>query len=247
MLLEVCVDSVESAIAAQNGGADRLELCANLMIGGTTPSIALLQEIRKQVNLPIHILIRPRFGDFLYTDLEYSVMCQEIKMFREAGAQGMVIGMLDQKGNLDVDRMKGLLEVGGGMSVTLHRAFDMTSSLFESLKTVKHLGIQTILTSGGKDTATKGIDTLRELILEAEGTVEIMAGAGVNAEQIPELFKAGVRTFHMSGKKVIESAMLYRNESVNMGIQCYSEYSIWRTDPELIRQARNLLDHLVVI
>ena len=124
MLLEVCVDSVESAIAAQNGGADRLELCANLMIGGTTPSIALLHEIRKQVNLPIHILIRPRFGDFLYTDLEYSVMCQEIKMFREAGAQGMVIGMLDQKGNLDIDRMKGLLEVGGGMSVTLHRAFD---------------------------------------------------------------------------------------------------------------------------
>mgnify|MGYP000087425370 CR=1 FL=1 len=160
-ILETCVDSVESAMAAAEGGADRLELCSNLIIGGTTPGPWLFEEIRKRSDIRIHALIRPRFGDFCYTDYEWRIMKEEIRMFRDRGADGIVIGMLKPDGILDRDRMEALLEERGGMSVTLHRAFDVCKEPMETLAVAKTMGIQTILTSGQKNTCMEGQNTGR--------------------------------------------------------------------------------------
>ncbi|MDD2968809.1 MAG: copper homeostasis protein CutC [Lachnospiraceae bacterium] len=245
MILEACVDSVESAIAAQSGGADRLELCSDLIIGGTTPSLELYREVRKHVTIPIHILIRPRFGDFLYSDYEFNIMCHNVEAFQRAGAEGIVIGMLNPEGKLDLEKMKELIKNAAGMSVTLHRAFDMSFNLMESLQSAIELGITTILTSGGEESASQGLETLRELQMQASGRIQIMAGAGVNADTILKLHKlTGIFTFHMSGKKVLDSKMIYRNERINMGLPGISEYKIWQTSEAEIRSARNIIDQL---
>lgn len=244
-ILEACVDSVESALAAEAGGADRLELCGNIIIGGTTPSPCLFQEIRAVSDICTHILIRPRFGDFCYTDYEYRVMLREVRTFRELGASGVVIGILKPDGTLDVERMKGLVEEAQGMSVTLHRAFDVCRDPLEAMEQAKELGIRTILTSGQKNHCREGKDLLKELVKHEDGRITIMAGSGVDAETIEELQPyTGVRAFHMSGKKDMESRMTYRKEGVNMGISSVSEFEIIRTDEEKIRCARKVLDRL---
>ena len=246
-ILEVCVDSVESAIATTHGGADRLELCSNLIIGGTTPSPALFKEIRNLTNLPIRALIRPRFGDFCYTDYEFAIMKEEVKTFRELGADGIVIGILKPDGNLDVSRMKELIEEVGEMSVTFHRAFDVCRDPYEALEQAKALSINTILTSGQKNCCMEGKELLKHLVQKASDDIEIMIGSGVNAEVISQLAPyTGAHAFHMSGKKDVESAMLYRNEDVSMGLPVMSEYTIWRTEEEEIRKARNCLDSEII-
>lgn len=245
-ILEACVDSVESALEASRGGADRLELCGNLIIGGTTPSIALFRQIRKQCNIKIHILIRPRFGDFCYTEDEFEIICNEVQMFREAGADGIVIGILKEDGTLDLERMKRLMEIAGDMSVTLHRAFDVCRDPFETLENAKALGIHTILTSGQKNTCIEGKDLLKELVSRAGTEIDIMIGSGVNAEVIREMeVCTKARAFHMSGKITKESRMVYRNEEVNMGLPFASEFLIWQTDEKKIREAREVLDALI--
>lgn len=242
-ILEACVDSVESAIAATRGGADRLELCSNLMIGGTTPSPALFKEIRKLTNIPIRVLIRPRFGDFCYTDYEFSIMKEEEKTFRELGADGIVIGILKPDGSLDISRMKELIEEAGEMSVTFHRAFDVCRNPYEALEQAKALSINTILTSGQKNCCMEGKELLKKLVERVGDDIEIMIGSGVNAEVISQLAPyTGAGAFHMSGKKDVESAMSYRNEDVSMGLPVMSEYTIWRTEEEEIRKARLALD-----
>lgn len=174
-ILEICVDSVESAIAAEKGGATRLELCQNLIIGGTTPSPKLFEVVRRAVEIPVHVLIRPRFGDFCYSNYEMEQIKEEIKMFRELGANGIVIGILTPDGSIDRDRMERLLEERGDMSVTLHRAFDVCPNPLKSLQIAKDLGIQTILTSGQKDSCVEGADLLRELQKESQGEIQFMA------------------------------------------------------------------------
>ena len=154
-ILEVCVDSVESALAAERGGADRLELCQNLVIGGTTPSCKLFETIRKYSKIPIHVLLRPRFGDFCYTQFEFEMLCAEAAMYRELGAEGVVIGMLLPDGTLDIQRMEKLMETTEGMSVTLHRAFDVCRDPKTTLEQAVKLGIRTILTSGQQHSALK--------------------------------------------------------------------------------------------
>lgn len=244
-ILEACVDSVESALAAKAGGADRLELCGNIIIGGTTPSPCLFQEIRAAADICTHILIRPRFGDFCYTDLEYRVMLREVRSFRRLGADGVVIGILEPDGTLDGKRMKGLMEEAEGMSVTLHRAFDVCRDPFEAMEQAKELGIRTILTSGQKNHCRDGRELIRELVKREDGKITIMAGSGVDAGTIRELQPyTGVRAFHMSGKRDMESRMEYRKEGVNMGISSVSEFEIVRTDEEKIRQAREALERL---
>ena len=150
--LECCVDSVESAIAAKKGGADRIELCSALVIGGLSPSQALYWKIREQVDLPIRVLLRPRFGDFCYTDFEHEIIKEEIRSFRKLGADGIVIGTMKPDGTLNMEQMKELIEEAKGMSVTLHRAFDMCKNPFMALEEARKLGINTILTSGQKNT-----------------------------------------------------------------------------------------------
>lgn len=244
-VLEACVDSVESAIAASKGGADRLELCSNLIIGGTTPGLCLYKEVKKHTSIPVHILLRPRFGDFCYSEAEISIMKQEICAFKEAGADGMVLGVLKPDGTLNMEVMRELIACGDGMHITLHRAFDMCREPFEALEQAVELGVKTILTSGQQDSAVAGAELLGELVKRADGRLQIQAGAGIRAEVISPLFeKTGVQAYHMSGKITIESAMQYRNTQVFMGLPGISEYEIWRTDEARIREAANILKSL---
>ena len=163
-ILEACVDSVESALSAAKGGADRLELCGSLVIGGTTPNPWLFQEIRKHTDIRIHALIRPRFGDFCYTDEEFILIREAVKEFRRLGAEGVVIGILKPDGTLNMEQMKRLMEDAEGMSVTLHRAFDVCADPYETMEQAISLGIDTILTSGQKNICTAGADLLKDLV-----------------------------------------------------------------------------------
>ena len=241
--LEVCADSVESVLAAEKGGADRIELCGNVVIGGTTPSESLFREIRRHSDIKIHALIRPRFGDFCYTEYEFDIIRSEVRRFRELGAQGVVIGMLRPDGSLDVEHLAQLMEEAKGMSVTLHRAFDVCRDPFEALETAKELGVNTILTSGQRKSAKEGVEILKQLALKADGKVDIMAGAGIDADAIRYLApKTGITTFHMSGKMTLDSRMVYRKEGINMGLPSMSEFEIWRTDEKKVEEAREVLD-----
>lgn len=241
-VLECCVDSVESAIHAANGGADRLELCSNLVIGGTTPDVALVKEIRKYTGIRIHALIRPRFGDFCYSEHEVSLMKEQIRALKQAGVEGVVIGVLDEDGHLNVSVMQELMAEAQGLSVTLHRAFDMCCDPFEALETAIKLGINTILTSGQKQSAWEGRELLARLQEQAAGRIAIMAGAGIGAKTIGQLIPVtGIATYHMSGKVTLDSKMRYRQEGVSMGLPGISEYEIWQTSEELVREGAEVL------
>lgn len=244
-ILEVCADSVQSAIAAQEGGADRIELCSGLVIGGLSPSPALFKQIRKYTDLKIRTLLRPRFGDFCYDDYEFQTLKEEVEMFRELGADGVVIGMLNPDGTLDMERMEVLVNAAGDIGITLHRAFDVCRDPYEALEQCASLGIDTILTSGQKSSAWEGRGLLAELAEQAAGRVEILAGAGVNPGVIEKLAGCtAVRAFHMSGKKVMDSRMEFRREGVPMGIPGFSEFEIWQTDREQVRRAVQVLQSL---
>lgn len=244
-ILEVCVDSVESAIAAKAGGATRFELCSNLVIGGTTPGYELFEMVREATNLPIRTLIRPRFGDFLYTDYEYEQMVRDIRYFASHGADGVVIGSLNADGSLNEQQMKGMMRAADSCGVTLHRAFDVCSHPVETLETAKRLGVDTILTSGQASDCLAGCTMLRQLVNLASDKITILAGAGVHADNIAKIANAtGTHAFHMSGKKILESGMQYRNPHVHMGIEGLSEFEIYRTDEEEIRRAARILQQL---
>lgn len=241
-ILEACVDSVESALAADRGGADRLELCANLVIGGTTPSMELYRRVREKVDIPVHVLIRPRFGDFLYTAEECEIMCREIRSFVREGADAVVFGSLNADGTINAEQMKGMMDAAGGTRVTLHRAFDVCRDPWEALDIAKKLGIHTILTSGQEASCYDGREMLKELEEKARGSIEIMAGGGVCAEIIETLRDMSeIYCFHMSGKETLESGMIYRNPKVNMGLPGISEFEVWRTSEEAIRRAVRVL------
>ena len=170
-VLEACVDSVESAIAAQQGGAKRVELCGNLIIGGTSPGKALFQAVRKYTDLEIRVLLRPRFGDFCYDEYEFEIMKEDVQMYRELGADGIVTGILLPDGRLDSVRMGELIREAGNADVALHRAFDVCSDPYETLEGAVDLGIRTILTSGQKNSAWEGRELLRELVRRSDGRI----------------------------------------------------------------------------
>lgn len=241
-ILECCVDSVESALQAEKGGADRLELCSNLIIGGTTPTLALFRQIREHTNIRTHVLVRPRFGDFLYTKQELHIIAKEIDMFRKAGAEGIVIGCLTPDGSLDCEAMHFLIDYAGQMTVTLHRAFDMSKDPFQTLELAKELGIHTILTSGCQASCLDGIDLLRQLDEKSNGEITLMAGAGIQESSVRILRKkTNLTAFHMSGKSVKNSKMQFRNPNVFMGLPGMSEYEIWETDSNAVLAVRKLL------
>lgn len=242
-ILEVCVDSVESALVAERGGADRLELCSNLVIGGTTPSPTLFQEIRKYSRIPMRVLIRPRFGDFCYSEYEFAMIKAEIQQFRKLGAEAVVIGVLTPDGAVDVPRMHVLMQEAGAMEVTFHRAFDVCKEPLQAFDEIKKLGITTILTSGQKNSYVEGKELLRELVERAGREVQIMPGGGVTPENLKEMAPyIGAHAYHMSGKRIENSRMQYRKEGVSMGLPSMSEYEIWQTDEEKVRAAREVLD-----
>lgn len=242
-ILECCCDSVESALAAERGGANRIELCANLVIGGTTPSLALFHAVRKAVSIRIHVLLRPRFGDFCYTEYEKQILLEEVRLFRQAGADGIVIGALKPDGELDVQFLESLIGEKGNMKATLHRAFDMCKDQGASMEEAIRLGFNTILTSGGENLAVDGVGLLRKLNEKAQGRISLMAGSGISADAIRRILSSvPLDSFHMSGKKVMESPMIFRKESVSMGLQSLSEYEIWQTDEIRIREAKEVLE-----
>lgn len=245
-LIEGCVDSFASSVAAYRGGADRLELCANLAIGGTTPSPSLFQQVQRDCPIPINILIRPRFGDFLYTGPELEEMCGEIQRFRDMGANGVVIGALTPEGNLDCDAMGRLIDCAGGLDITLHRAFDMTRDPLNTLEDAIQLGCRTILTSGQAQSAAEGKDVLKQVFLRAAGRVDIMAGCGVKKENIRAIHAhTGIRSFHTTGRKgPVDSGMRYRKSTVSMGLSSLSEYELWLTDEEEFRTCAQIVHDL---
>ena len=244
-ILEVCVDSLNSARAAIAGGADRLELCSALSIGGLTPYTALLEQIRRESNIPIRCLMRPRAGDFLYTPEEIAMMASQINSLRLAGADGFVIGCLDPQGNLDISAMNPLLKAASGAGITLHRCIDVSRNPVETYLAAADAGIDTVLTSGGAGNALAGRDTIAHLLQlrDARNGPEILIGAGINAGAIRS-FRSALpqsRAFHMSGKIEIESGMLFRREGVPMGLPGLDEWHIQQTGEENVRAARQAL------
>lgn len=244
-ILEICVDSLASARAAVRGGADRLELCSALAIGGLTPSSALLQQIREESDIPVRCLMRPRAGDFLYTIEEIRQMAMEIKALRAAGAEGFVIGCLTAEGDLDREAMKPLLDAAGDAGLTLHRCIDVSRDLTKTYLDAAALGIDTVLTSGGAGNCRAGMDLIGQLLhLRGTGGPEVLIGAGVNADII-SLFRSRfpeAQAFHMSGKTEIESGMRFRREGIPMGIPGFDEWHIQQTSEEAVRAARAALD-----
>ena len=245
-LLEICVDSYASAMAAIRGGADRLELCSALAVGGLTPSPALLKQIRQVSNIPVRCLMRPRGGDFLYTKEEIQQMAMEIAELKAAGADGFVIGCLTADGYLDSDTMEPLLKAADGCCLTLHRCIDVSWDLTGTYRDAAALGFDTVLTSGGAGSCRAGMDTIRELIRLRDETngPEVLIGAGVKAAVIADFLEnvPGSRALHMSGKTEIESGMRFRREGVPMGLPGLDEWHIQQTDETAVRAARAVLD-----
>ncbi len=247
--LEICTDSVESAINAEKGGGTRLELCSNLIIGGTTPTTSLFEEVRKNVNIPINVLIRPRFGDFLYSEYELEIMRNEIKMFRNLGADGIVTGTLTKNGEIDTENMEKFISEAKEIPVTFHRAFDVCKNPISAFYQLKKLGVNTILTSGQAENCLKGKKILKELVELSnesdEKGPEILVGAGLNRENIEKIISfTGASNFHFSAKKIKQSKMLYRKENVNMGLKEFSEFEIFETDENLVREISDYLKNI---
>lgn len=226
--LEICAASVASCIAAQDGGADRIELCDNLLEGGTTPSYATIALAREKVNIALYPIIRPRGGDFLYDDLEFEIMKKDIRLCKQLGCDGVVIGLLTADGKIDLPRTKELVELAWPIGVTFHRAFDMTDDAFQALEDVIETGCERILTSGQRNTAIEGASLIAELVNKAEGRIIIMAGSGVRANNVADLVNtAHAKEYHTTAKAYIDSHMQYRNPNVSMGgIPGVPEYGI---------------------
>ena len=247
-LLEVCVDSLASARAAIRGGADRLELCSALPIGGLTPYPELLRQIRQESDISVRCLMRPRAGDFLYTPEEIQQMAAQIQVLKECGANGFVIGCLTPEGDLDSAAMKPLVDAAAGFGLTLHRCIDVSRNPAETYLEAGKLGIDTVLTSGAAGNCLAGRETIGKLLQlrDSAGGPEVLIGAGVKASVIGQFRKEfpASQAFHMSGKTEIESGMIFRREGVPMGIPGFDEWHLQQTGEEAVRQARITLDTL---
>ena len=245
-ILEVTVDSLASARAAISGGADRLELCSALAVGGLTPYAELLAQIRAESDIPVRCLIRSRAGDFLYTKEELLMMAAQIEQLRKAGADGFVIGCLDADGDLDAAAMEPLLIAAKGTGLTLHRCIDVSRDPCKTYLDAATLGFDTILTSGASGNCLAGMETIRQLLAlrDAHQGPEVLIGAGVNGKVITSFREVcpQARAFHMSGKVEIESGMRFRREGVPMGLPGLDEWHIQQTSVESIRAARVALD-----
>ncbi len=238
--IEICANSAESAAMAQEAGAHRVELCAGIPEGGTTPSAGEMRAARRLLQRTrLHVIIRPRGGDFLYSPLEQEIMLHDIRAARRAGADGVVFGCLTAEGDIDLPLMEKLLDAARGMSVTFHRAFDVCRDPEAALQQLAGLGIDRILTSGQEATAEEGIPLLRELVKQAGDRLRIMPGCGIHAGNIRRIAEAtGAREFHFSGRSPVESGMAYRNARVSMGGTVrIEEYQREVTDPAKVRAA----------
>ena len=247
MVLEICVDSLASARAAIAGGADRLELCSALAVGGLTPYRELLMQIRAESNIPIRCLMRPRAGDFLYAPEEIDMMAAQIQALKETGADGFVIGCLTRDGSLDPEAMQPLIDAACGAGLTLHRCIDVSRDPLRTYQQAAALGIDTILTSGCAANCRAGMETIGQLFQyrATHGGPEILIGAGVNAKTITAFRNRfpEATAFHLSGKTEIESSMAFRREGVPMGLPGLDEWHIQQTSQDAVRMAWDALYH----
>ena len=244
-LLEICVDSFESARRASENGADRLELCGDLLVGGVSPSPFLIEQVVSRLKTPANVLLRPRFGDFCFTDEEKEVLLREIEFCAQAKVNGVVIGALTPEGDLDFPFLAQCMAAAGDMEVTLHRCFDVCRDGFGAIDAACELGIQTILTSGQMATAPKGIQNLKAFRKYAADRIHLMAGSGVSAANIPQLHKeAGICHFHLSAKASESGPMKFVREGVPMGLPMASEFDRQYASPSAVRAAKAAVDSL---
>ncbi len=242
--LEVCVDSVESALNAERGGANRVELCDNLFEGGTTPSAGCIAVARANLKIGLQVIIRPRGSDFLYNEREVAVMRYDVKIAKELGADGVVIGALTASAEVDREITRKLIELARPMNVTFHRAFDMTADPFQALEDLIELGVDRVLTSGQQATAWEGVGLIEALVNQAAGRIIVMPGGGINAHNLSALVQqTGVRECHVSGRTRRASQMQYQNHRAYMGGTLrLPEYERKVTDTARIAQFRQLTD-----
>lgn len=238
MQIEICVDSPEGVIAARDGRADRVELCDNLFEGGTTPSIGAMKMARRVGGIALHVIIRPRGGDFLYSVVEFDTMRTDIEAARTSRVDGIVIGLLTADGNIDKERTAELVTLARPMSVTFHRAFDVCRDPFAALEDLIEIGVDRVLTSGQHEDAVSGAETIQKLVEAAGDRIVVMACGGLDETNIAEVIaKTGVSEVHFTAFEPAESEMEYRNESVAMGSEnAGSEYVRQVTSSEKVRR-----------
>jgi len=243
MKLEICCYSAESAIRAQQFGADRIELCDNYSEGGTTPSYGSVQLLLEKLNIPVNVMVRPRGGDFLYSEVEYEIMKKDVLTLRELSPNGIVIGFLTPSGDIDLDKTREVVELAHPMEVTFHRAFDMCREPLSALDQLKGVGVKRILTSGAKRTVMEGIDLLSELVRQASDNISVMPGNGVNEATLDELMKkTGAKEYHSAAQTFENSRMNYFNKDVSMGgLESVDEYKKVSVDGDKIRAMVQIL------
>ena len=242
MILEACVNSANSAIEAQMGGADRVELCENMLEGGCTPSAGTIAFTRDHLSISMFVMIRPRGADFLYSADEFEIMKKDIIMAKELKADGVVFGILKPDGTIDKERMSVLSELARPLGVTCHRAFDMTRDPFEALEDLLSIGIDRILTSGQSDSALQGAPLIKKLIQQAGGRITIMPGHGIKEHNFKEVIRAtGANEFHLYLPKQVSTYMTFIRNDVKMGKPDLSEYEVTVVDREKVRIAREVI------
>ncbi len=244
MLLEIVVYTIEGALRAQGGRADRIELCDNPAEGGTTPSYGTIEIVRQNVNLDVFVMIRPRGGDFYYSNYEFHAMKRDIDQCQKLSVDGVVFGILNENGTMDKKRCKELIARARPLKVTCHRAFDMTRDPFEALEDCIEIGFDRILTAGQQAQAVKGVDLIAELIKKAKGRIVIMPGSGVNENTVEEIVsKTNVTEIHFSATSFSESSMIYKNPNIaGMGDETGSEFKLRTVDPERVKRMRQLAE-----
>lgn len=243
-LIEICVDSLASAIAAERAGANRIELCSALSLGGLTPGAGLIQQVREKVNLTLHVMIRPREGDFCYSEAEFTVMKAEIATAKQLHADGVIFGLLLPDGNIDTERTKTLARDAYPLNVTFHRAFDLSNDPFAALEEIISCGANRILTSGQTPTAMEGAALIAKLVKQAGNRITILPGAGINASNISKIRKiTDASEFHLSGKKVFESKTRFRKEIMGFtSAAVINFYENREACEEIIRETIQLLE-----
>ncbi len=242
--IEICANSVQSAINAELGGADRVELCDNLWEGGTTPSHAVIKLAKQHLSIPVFVLIRPRGGDFTYSDLEFEIIKQDISAAKDAVVDGIVSGVLLPDGTIDIERTKALVQLSHPLPFTFHRAFDQVNDPVQGIQDLKDCGVDRLLTSGLKGRAIDGLENLKKMVAQAEDELIIMPGGGVNSDNIQKLHHEGFREFHFSAKSNIQGLRGYSNQVPMNGSKDIPEETIQVSDPDIIRQMKNLLDEM---
>ena len=242
MVLEVCVDSLESAMAAERGGAARVELCSDYLEGGITPSAGLVALVRQRIGIGLFVMVRPRGGDFCYTDLEFEVMQQDIRNAREMGADGIVLGVLDEHARVDVERTRQLVELAAPLPVTFHRAIDMTPDPCAALAEVVGTGAARVLTSGGAANVADGASAVGQMVRSAGARIAVMAGGGITQQTILRVAETtGASEFHASLRSARPSPVEFHRRHVQMGEVRDREYLRFVVEEENVRALVNAL------